>query len=255
MTYKDLALIEQGINGFGSAFKQWQRDKNANDIMTALQQPLRATPVSGPDPGTGGLPDYPAYTGGFDKTVLENQLDLAPLKRQLVESQIRKNLAYGGYGHGRAPDPYADAKLKIQQQNADTRAANVDSLTRQREKGPASGATRFAQHQALQDEADAQNLQAELDVHKQHRAQELNANVANGVEDAPYSQQSEIDKLQTKLEAIQARRAMRQQQGGGDSSTATQKQLDKQTAASILQETGGDKDQARELARQRGYTF
>ncbi len=44
----------------------------------------------------------------------------------------------------------------------------------------------------------------------------------------------------------------------GDSaapSNTASKQLDKATAMSILQETHGDKDKARELARQRGYAF
>ena len=47
----------------------------------------------------------------------------------------------------------------------------------------------------------------------------------------------------------------KQPRGGGKSSGSQSKPLDKATAQQLLQEAGGDKAKARELAAQRGYSF
>jgi len=65
----------------------------------------------------------------------------------------------------------------------------------------------------------------------------------------------DADKASKMQEAIKFYDSTIPQRGGEKKAAATGKALDQATATSILQEAGGDKDKARKIAKERGYTF
>lgn len=282
-SYRDQALFQNSLVQLTAAMDKWQKDKTANEIMTELQRPARATPVSGVDPGTGGLPDYPAYTQGVDGITLRNAIEDHMMKRELQRAQIHHYMnpissraAIGA--DGLTPDQRlrheewqknqtrlsSNPKVLAGERDDTLSALNHDSL-----KKFGYGTKDFPDPaqvaEGVLDPTTGAWTPQDNGTHWRFKAKTTGETVT--------LPKNEVAPFLRRFRALQPGFKGADVYKGATSIPAPvqpkingtpfaepdlpvpEKPLDPGTAKAILQEAGGDKNKARELARQRGYSF
>ncbi len=96
-------------------------------------------------------------------------------------------------------------------------------------------------------------LQGDLTQHLDQSNVEEAANIKSGKEKAGYTKAPELHATQKEIKLLEKRYPSLNPAPA--EAAITTKTLDQNTAKSLLQEAGGDKDKARQLAKERGYDF
>lgn len=272
MSAHDQAYFFQGLEQLGHALRQWKQDKQANDIVNTLRPP-RAAAV---DPNADVADGYTAagtkpFTGGVFGAQLQNKLQDDEVNRRYKQALIEKAL--------REPTKTSRPSL-----------VGEDGLTPyQREQLGISRAreNRLTTHPRGSSEGDklvrdlaAKGLSPD-DIPDPQEVMKNGVTVVNadGQGDPngdhwQFPSKSGLPVTIKKTDAIGfVNRALKLRPGFsgagsykdklGTSAQSSlepdlpqaQKPLDPNTAKAILSEAGGDKEKARELARQRGYSF